>query len=447
MLAINIAISVGSIVNLFLVLLVGDANYGYSFGFEKFSPAIRVSATTALFILFVVTSLKNRFIKFDYFIVATGVYAINGIISGVFRFGFSYEFLRHTFGAATIFTAYLTGIALSDQIVKSSRALTTWAYITLAVTFLVFIACIPTMSSYAYSMSPASLLLTLDAGLRSSPLLVALSAPIFILGNRRAIFLAVAIIISTMIVARFLKQKTLLSRCLATAALSCIIVLASNGAIVMVGTITKNILPNITVFERSERMAGVFDTVEKWVSASNSPITTLEPPSGIAGSSVKCDSKVPNASPETRMSSSDAFLSGRLSQAAAVMTTVNKTWLTTLIGPGFGSTYTWSYFSDNLCAMQVYTFSQADTAIVYFLLTGGVVFAVLLPLLIGLRVFGIFTDVSSGLTSIGALFVIGFAIDMFFSLQPNAPLFWMLLGAFGCHKKINVKTLLFPSRN
>lgn len=406
-LAANIAIGVAATVNIYLMLLVVDANYGYTLGFEVISPPLRLATTVCLAGCALWACWSRKTIRWDWLLVAFALYGVNGIVIGVVRYGFTYELVRHAFAAATMFASYAAGAALSEQITKASPVLTRWAWATLVVSLLVMIASIPAMIYSGYSLSPASLLLALDAGLNGHPWLSALSAPVFLFGNRRAVLLAIGAMVATVIVARHLKERTILVRSIAGAVAAAAVVVMLSIGMSGAGKLISTAGMEVATFERSDRMMALFK--------------------GLSGSK----DGVAVAAADEQMGAGDSFVSGRISQAKGVLDAVDDSWVTLALGAGFGSFYDWTYWSNNLNAMQHYRFSQADTAPVYLLLTGGILFSALLTFFIGLRVFQIFSFTSSGGRAVGALFVIGFAIDMFFSLQPNAPLFWLLLGAFG----------------
>ncbi|WP_331831140.1 hypothetical protein [Aurantimonas sp. E1-2-R+4] len=80
---------------------------------------------------------------------------------------------------------------------------------------------------------------------------------------------------------------------------------------------------------------------------------------------------------------------------------------------------------------QVYKMHQAEFMPAHFLLTGGVLFTIIIMSLMLWQLIKIFFAVCVGYRTLGMLFVIGFAFNMFLAFQPNTPLFWMLLAAFG----------------
>ena len=149
----------------------------------------------------------------------------------------------------------------------------------------------------------------------------------------------------------------------------------------------------------------------------NRPIEPLQP--GIA----------PQALPPF-LEKLDAFSSVRIRSTYAAWQRISTSTTTVLFGSGFGSEYSFFYWSNAYNNWNKYDVKQPDTLTNYFALTGGVVWScvIILMLLYKLTRIGIST-LAKQPHIIGPLFVIAYSVEQFLSFVPNSPLFWLLLGA------------------
>lgn len=407
----NISIGIAVLGNLLLLAISVEANYGYSLGVSDVSPYIRLAITGALALVVLSRPIEMMRFVTDPFVFCMAAYICVGAGIGLFSNGLTYEFIRHGFAAITIIVAYLAGRASAAEIRDSNQSLIAWGWITAIFGVATFIACIPAMTYVAYSLSPAPLLFALDAGIASKSIaLMALAGAIIALGNKRGVILAACAIIATALVRKWFPRAGLLPRLLVGFALTIgltfatlytIKVASSSATLAMWG----EALP-LPAFDRASR---VIDAL---------------------GGQAEMNSEQSGEAKPHEMTALDRFSSGRVSQLWGVLDEIDGSISTIIFGGGFGSSFTWSYWSDNLDALQQSRQFQVDFMPLWFLLTGGITFAIAIPSIIAWRLIQIYGTASSAGLGVGALFALGFSIDALLSFQPNAPLFWLFLGAF-----------------
>lgn len=404
------ALLAGFCVNIFLQVLVIDTNYGGALGFTALSPPIRMAATLTMIACGLASILISKRILVDALTVGLATYLALGIAVGLTREHATYEFARHVFAGTTMLAAYWCGISLrgtmiDEQLFKALAIATALAgVIALAIS-------IPMMHGFGFTLSPSPTLVVLDALMHgSSKLLLLLWIPVLVFANRRAFFLAIAFMMSILITRRLLKGYPTPVRWSATAVVTAATFAALIAATHVAGSVVARLGGEDQAFERAARMVGTVTAPTE----SAAPINDSAPTS------------TPAAEKPAEMTRMDKLLSGRISQGRAVLEAIS---LSPILGNGFGAQYTWRYWSDNLNSLQTVTLAQTDGMPFYFLLTNGIV-GLAIPLLIVAALASLFSRSLRGGMGIGALFVLGFAVDMMLTFQPNAHLFWLLLGFY-----------------
>lgn len=450
-----IVISLASFVNAFLLLISAEANYGYQLGIAQFSPYVRFGATFGLIILFTIRFIKDRELKLDELFYIIIAYMILSCISGLLNNGPSYAYFRDMFAGVTIISSYACGVIYSSRILRAQGVIIKWAYVTLLLALGVLIWSIPTMDSSAYSLSPAPVFLVLDAGLNgASKWILVLLVPIILFSNKRVFILGVSAIIATVIVRKKASAWPIVSRTALGMIFTGLVFLIINFSILGVGVLVGQFSDGsrqTSVFERVNRVADVLgvpanESAESKVPNSIDPVHPSTRTSGRRPSKSGTVADQLNSSPaeqpkgglseqvqakeRPQMTPLDRFTSGRFSQLDGILAENRSSTLRMLLGQGFGASYTWKYWSDNNNDWVVDRMTQVDMMPMSFLLTGGVVFATIVSLVVGWRLFIIYDYISASGVGIGGLFAIGFALDALFNFQANAPLFWLMMGAF-----------------
>lgn len=415
-----IALTTACLLHALGVAIIAEANYGYSLGAADVSPFIRGLGTAVLVAVLSVAVWSTRTVTLDALTTALLAYLVVGGIVGLIYAGPTYEYFRHAFAAVTMLVAYACGIKFTREIVSLQNHIYFWAWITLAAGIAVVIYCIPAMKYSAFTLSPGPLLLSLEAGIaRGSVFLSTLSGLVIVFGNKRAVLFGACVIVVILAMRRAQGLSTV-ARTGAAAALCIPLYIAATGVAYITGKTLERVgFTDLTLTSRAER---VVRAIEEATPSPPGVTTDLTPPSGA--------SKAVPPPLEPTAPWLERFSSARVTLAEGAIASVSQSWSRLLLGQGFGAVFTWRYWSDTRVAWVVATMSQIDIAPLWFLITAGVGFSILIPALIAWTMGRIVVvSLKQGL-GVGALFVIGLSFDMLLSFSPNTALFWFLLGAY-----------------
>lgn len=402
-------------------------------GITSISPPIRTFSLFLISIILVIKIIETKSINLDLIGILLLAYLFLGSLVGSLNNGINYEFIRHLFAAATMLISYWAGRFLSFEGPWVTAALRWWAWISVVAGVIAWVIAYRMINSAAFSMSPVSQILSLSVGLNTGSLFMFASALFLIaFGNKRDVILGAAAILAVTVVRRYLAEMNASLRLAAGTILTIIFSLAIFLA-VSHGTqlIAKISVPlPVNLAERSNR---VIDFVDKSLQTEeqkpNSQNNTQED---------KIDSGIKQHSdqgaeqfirPSSFYWTLEKLSSSRASLAISVYRAVNDSNIGLFFGKGFGASYEWTYWSDNLNAWQTIVHYQSDLMPFWFLLTSGIIMSTLIIGGIAWKIIQIFVYSTRNKVEIGALLVIGSSFGMLLSFQPNVPLFWLFLGS------------------
>lgn len=402
----SIAILAGGFVQFYLMFLAIDSMMYYGIGIWRVSPIVRGAALLIIGVL-LLRKLATSSIKYDALLATLIAYALVCSIVGITNDGAGYIFGRQLFAAITMIACYWLGLYLQDISTKVKEFHAVAIATLLGCIIFVFVAVATEKLGHAFTSLGASipLLFALDFSLIAGriPLLLVCLA-IILVTNLRMGVIGASIMIATYVCFRYLKRPA--HKVLIAPVFAILLFVAFTGAILTIDKV-GSIVAGYSVGERAHR---TLDAITAMVPMHKGP------------------DHVGNAKHPDIQEIMEHVSTNRLSQALAVFKAVNVSTPSLLLGLGFGSEYSWDYYSTYEKAWQHYVFHQTDMMAPYFLLTGGILFAVLVPVLIVWRMARVYLNMVPEL-KLGGLFVLGFGATMFFGFQPNVPLFWLLLGA------------------
>ena len=421
--------------NIYLIFLVVDANWGYSLGITAISPVLRAASITAIGAILVLQIIKTKALKLDFLVCVFLCYLVFGAVVGLIKNGPSYEFFRHLFAASTMLIAYWAGRFLIFEGVHIDKTLRIWARVSVAGGALAWVMAYKMILVSAFSMSPVSQFLPLSVGLTIGGFgLVALPVLMIAFGNKRDVILGAAAIFAVVFIRRYLANMNTGLRIFAGVVFSIIFALL----IFLVVAQSHQFIAKLGFANLAERSNRVMDFVGEEVRrdeelAANENDGSNESAGPKESANLKgganYDENVAPLISEATYWRLEKLTSSRLSLAASVFTSVSESKLGLLLGKGFGGSYTWKYWSDNMEGWQEYVMYQSDLMPFWFFLTSGSVLAILLLGGIFCKLMDIFIYSTRNTVDIAALLVIGSSFGMLLSFQPNVPLFWLFLGS------------------
>lgn len=457
------AVVSAGVIHLYLLVVALDSMFFFTIGATTGSPVVRLVVFGFIFGALVI-KLSER-VTFDAFVLVLIAYLAFGFVGGIALDYSPYILFRQAFAATTMLTSYWIGLYLAENIRAIERPLRIFAWLTFAgvIAFLLVAVAYGVLGRPNTSVSVGGpLLLSLDMAIRSGPwwLLLACIA-IVLVTNSRNILMATSVILGAVVAQRFFSRRNLVIR-IATAA----VVAVAIFAVLTITIVTGARYGADYGFMFGERSLTVVEAVDKIGEPSSPPLKSTDitpgtskelieserasvpgPPGAQGGHAPKepiapapkRDAADPSEGKDSleafrisdRVDFWDQFTSGRITQTIGAYDAINRNVFSMIFGPGFGAEYVWRYISRASNTEQIYIMHQAEFMPAHFLLTGGFFFAIAIISLIIWNLIKIFSAACGSYRTLGMLFVIGFAFNMFLAFQPNTPLFWMLLAAFG----------------
>jgi hypothetical protein len=404
------ALAVGGVVSVFLFAVSVDANFQYRLPIiSDVSPLIRGGAVFFMGVLLLLVVVSTRRVPVDLVVVALSGYLVVGATVGLLAGNVGYEYFRHVTAALTMLTGYWLGLALGQHLANKTTQLFWWGWITVAAAILAYIASIPAMEGWGYSMSPGPLLWSLSAGLSGGNwALAAIAFLLIAFGNKRDVVLGAAIVMAVWLVGRIVgRSMPMMIRCFSVGCVALVVFVATGIGVSYSGKIAREVANIEIVTDRADRM----------VAAVSGRGATFVPPA--EGDILPY--------PE-HLAQFETLSSGRVSLVYGGLDAVDDAWTSMLFGNGFGSAFIWRYWSDNLKGWQVHEMHQTDIAPLWFLITSGWPITLAIMLALGWRIGQAFIYATRGPASVALLMVLGMSAGMLLSFTPNNPIFWLLLG-------------------
>lgn len=454
--ALSIALIAGGAIHLLQIVISADAMVGYPRydQISAFSPWLRIIVIAAISAV-LMSRATCRGLRVDALVSVLAAYVVSGILVGMVAGEVDYVFGRHAFAGVTMLTSYWLGVYLAGEIAAADRGLRVLAWLTLAGTLVaLFLGAHMLGKPHANLAVSAPLLLTFDVVLRSGSIWLAiLCIVIFVLSNNRSIMIGASAMLALWLVERYRASWGLMRRIVYGAALT---MLLFTGTMVVSAAVSKFTFETMG-FAFADRAVLTVDGVVALVSkafssagldgdpdpdrltsdeAATDPVRDARPgPKQPTSDDAAMDpsrdkslnSEQLTADKAARTSTFDRITSARWTQMTGVFDAIRGSPLTLLLG-GFGHEAKWVYYSRVEHRIQTNAAHQVDPMPGYLLLTGGFIFAVAIMALIAWKML---IAVSKGGATLGRLFLLGFGATMLLSMQPNTPLFWIMLGAFG----------------
>lgn len=365
---------------------------------------------------------------FDPFALCILAAIITGLISGLLTSSSWFIYFRQLFQYSFLLVFYLVGRELSSH--KISTRSMNWVSIAIlvgyAVASAIFLAT-PGLHSGSYSFQPNLALLPVAWALAlGNWLFVLLGTVLVVLGNKRAVYVGLSLMIAIYIAIRVQRNRkaTMLERIALVGLFAPMIGVLLGGAVYLftwsLDSVAKVSVP--TVVERFT----VAPTFNGGADAESRP-----------EGEIKVDSLV-------------RLTSARSVEFLAVWEIVTSSAQKVLLGQGFGSSFTVKYFSPNDYAPVQFERIQADLAPVQIALTSGIPLACAFVILLLGMTFSIFlkVDTLSRLDTAIALFSIGLLLDTLLGFHPTNPLCWLALGIASGRMlpNISLASLIGPKR-
>jgi hypothetical protein len=402
----RLALAMAALTNVFLIFLAADANHSYLMGSQIVLPTVRIIAFFCMICLLTI-HLHRDWVKPDAFTILVLGYAAIGTALGL-AFGNDRVLLvRHLFASLTIAGFYWLGMGMQRSLAVMLKDVKVWSWVTFAASLALYVILFPRLISAATtSATPTPLLLTLAVGLTSGPVWTAVLATLLIaIGNNRAALLGASVSLAIWIGTSFSTSRVI-ARIMAVVILVPTLFLAMSFFVIGVNRIILNPItqPGGVPAVLSERLERVLDFLPD-------DQTSASPQKAAAPKNVL-----------------DEYSSFRVLELKSVLNTLKKNALGPFFGSGFGATFEFTYYSEMLNAIQNSVRFQPDVAASYFLLTGGMLGAVVFLLLLHRLFFLSWGALSGAVRGPYVLFVLGYSISNMVGFVPNSPLIWLLMG-------------------
>ena len=343
----------------------------------------------------------------------TAVIAI-GAVSGLFHDKEWFTYFRHAFQYAFLLAFYLIGRELALRpIPPIAVRMISWAILCgYAIAIVVYVAT-PGLHSGSYSFQPNLALLPFASGLSSGSWLMSLAASlIVVVGNKRAVYVGLAIMMAVHLSLRLDKRwsQGIFARLVIVGVTAPVIAIAFGAAVSLLTSWMSLYVSVPTVVDRFT----LHPTFNHGLDATR------------AEGNLNLGLKRGEATVDTMV----RLTSARSVEVYTVWNMVNRSPGQALFGHGFGSEFTVSYISPNDYEPVRFVRDQADLAPVQVALTSGLPAAVIFTVMLCGMVAVIFARIGSvagtGLTI--ALFSIGSLLDTLLGFHATNPVCWIALG-------------------
>lgn len=393
----NWLIYAACLLNLYLVVLMADSHHQFAWGTPALSGVLRGSVLilAAAFIL-----QRADEIPRDPIILALGAYAAAGVAIGLLNSNPLQGITRHLFAACFMVTVYWAGTLIDPRSIRLVKTLVVlaWVTATMYVVILIVAPRIIGLAGASLAPQPAMIIIATALGSASIPLLL-IGFALVLVGNKRSFALGVCASVA-----------------LAGTIKSGVRPLWLKGVVLAV-LFVLSLATYLLAAKYGAELGARFDL--SFLSRIDGQLATV----------AARELAEPIRSGQTDFWT--YITSGRNREFFAVLDTLDGSVAKWLFGAGFGATYEWTYYSWVMHKMTTVTHNQPDMVPSYFLMTGGIVFAIALIALIIWRVLQVAIFATSDRrieVMVPALFVFGWAVDNFWSFAPNTGLFWLMLG-------------------
>ncbi|MBR0875022.1 hypothetical protein JQ633_32010 [Bradyrhizobium tropiciagri] len=392
-----------------LFLLIGFAlvfSVSYTFEYVTHIKAVWLLTTLRCVLLF--TGCCYLFVRRDElagsldafsgcFIAIILVGALSGLHAGIDWFGY----LRHGFQYAVLLTFYLVGRTLGTRPIPLA-VLKVFSFAILAGYLIaaVMYAMTPGLQSGSYSFQPNLALLPVSFSLTmGKPLITLVGSALVIFGNKRAVYLGLAVVFSVALALWLIRREQPYRRIAVVCVAVPVISFALGFVVLKIGTMTK--VPVVT------------SVVDRF-----SPAPTFN-----GGSEVSA-AKEATVDPIVRITSA------RSTEAESVWEKERHGWASALFGLGLGSRFVVNYISPNDYKPVEIDREQADLAPVHVALTSGLPLGLLFTVVYGGMLLLMFLRLSDAddATRVLAVFCIGLVFDTMLGFNPTNPVTWLALG-------------------
>ncbi|MCA6121825.1 hypothetical protein J6500_07915 [Bradyrhizobium sp. WSM 1704] len=350
-----------------------------------------------------------------------------GAVSGLFGGADRFAYLRHAFQYSFLLAFYLVGREIGTRPIREpavkflSIAILT-GYAIAAVTF----ALTPGLQSGSYSYQPNLALLAVSYGASAGRwIMVALGSLLIIIGNKRAVYLALALLLAIALALRLERKPSWQLRtvvvAMAAPAIGFVLAFIVLQVSMLLGAPTASSV--VARFNVESTLYG--DTEGTEVPGTARAPEGSQAPTSANSMRKESSPQKPKVDPIVR------FTSARNIEFEAVWEMARQGPAEAVFGRGLGSQFTMKYISPTEHKLLQYDRDQADVAPVHIALTSGIPLAAVFTALYCGMLLMIFVriDQVEGADRALAMFSISIALDVMLGFNPTNPLCWLALGA------------------